>query len=261
MGLARRDQQVVEELRRQVGLEQAGVDLLQGDVAAEGEVAPAPGDRVGLGARLDRAQAPAPGVGEQLLAADAAVARSRRRASRRRRSAGAKAWTSTSPSSEWPSDWSASATRRGAGRRPGAARPARRRCRRASAAPPGGRRSARARRRRRSRPPGRSTRRNSAKARSRSGMWWRTAWPKTRSKLSSSKGSVSASVATVVTSFEPEALGGRRQLLQHPGRDVGRGRGRSITPELHQVEREVAGPGADLERVAEGLARPRRRAP
>ena len=31
-------------------------------------------------------------------------------------------------------------------------------------------------------------------------MWWRTAWPKTRSKLSSSNGSCSASVATVSTS-------------------------------------------------------------
>ena len=71
--LAAGDEQVVEELGGEVGLEQAGVDLLQGDVAAEGEAAPAPGDRFGLGARLDRAQAPAPGVGEQLLAADAAV--------------------------------------------------------------------------------------------------------------------------------------------------------------------------------------------
>ena len=56
-----------------MGLEQPGVDLLQGDVAAEGEVAPPPGDRFGLGAGLDRAQPPAPGVGEQLLAADPGV--------------------------------------------------------------------------------------------------------------------------------------------------------------------------------------------
>ena len=71
--LAGGDEQVVEELGGEVGLEQPGVDLLQGDVAAEGEVAPAPGDRFGLGAGLDRAQAPAPGVGEQLLAADVAL--------------------------------------------------------------------------------------------------------------------------------------------------------------------------------------------
>ena len=36
---------------------------------------------------------------------------------------------------------------------------------------------------------------------------------------------------------------------------------RSIDPELDQVEREVAGAGADLEGVAEGLARRARRAP
>ena len=71
--LAAGDEQVVEELGGKVGLEQAGVDLLQGHVAAEGEAPPAPGDRFGLGARLDRAQAPAPGVGQQLLAADVAI--------------------------------------------------------------------------------------------------------------------------------------------------------------------------------------------
>src|SRR3954453_5892338 len=75
--LAGADQEVVEELGGEVGLEEAGVDLLQGDVAAEGELAPAEGDRVGLGARLDRPQAPAPGVGEELLAADAAVVEAR----------------------------------------------------------------------------------------------------------------------------------------------------------------------------------------
>ena len=71
--LAGRDEQVVEELGGEVGLEHGGVDLLQGEVGAEGELAPAEGDGVGLGARLDRPQPPAPGVGEQLLAADVAV--------------------------------------------------------------------------------------------------------------------------------------------------------------------------------------------
>src|SRR6476469_510494 len=71
--LSCRDEQVVEQLSGEIRLEHARVDLLQGDVAAEGEAAPAEGDRFGLGAGLDRAQAPAPGVGEQLLAADVAA--------------------------------------------------------------------------------------------------------------------------------------------------------------------------------------------
>src|SRR5665811_911957 len=71
--LAGGEQEVVEELGGEAGLQQAGVELLQGHVAVEGEAAPAPGDRFGLGAGLDRAQAPAPGVGEQLLAADPAA--------------------------------------------------------------------------------------------------------------------------------------------------------------------------------------------
>ena len=124
-GLARRDQQVVEELGRQVRLEQAGVDLLQGHVAAEGEVAPAPGDR--SGSALDSTvRRPQP----QALASSSSppTRRSSKPASRssRRRSAGAKAWTSTSPSSAWPSDCSASAIGRRAGADERAARPARR---------------------------------------------------------------------------------------------------------------------------------------
>src|SRR5215467_730206 len=71
--LAGGDEQVVEKLGRQVGLEHGAVDLLQRHVAVKGEAAPAPGDRIRLGARLDRAQAPAPGVGEQLLATDPAL--------------------------------------------------------------------------------------------------------------------------------------------------------------------------------------------
>ena len=85
-------------------------------------------------------------------------------------------------------------------------------------------------------------------------MWWRTAWPKTRSKLSSSKGSASASVTTVVTPATPSesAVALSREALQHPGRDVGRGQPFDDA-ELHEVEREVAGAGADLEPVAEAL--------
>ena len=51
---------------------------------------------------------------------------------------------------------------------------------------------------------------------------------------------------------QSQARGGARQLLQHPGRDVGRGQPPD-QPLLHQVEREVAGPGADLERVVEAI--------
>ena len=148
--LAAGDQQVVEELGREAGLEQAGVDLLQGDVAAEGEVSPLPGDRFGLGARLDRAQAPAPGVGEQLLAADvapleagcAAAGGAGRRGRRRGRRPLPRArgrWTARPPAT---SARPAPTSPRQAGAATG---------RSASAAQPAGRHSGRARRRRRSR--------------------------------------------------------------------------------------------------------------
>ena len=55
---------------------------------------------------------------------------------------------------------------------------------------------------------------------------------------------------------EPERRGALGQGLEHPRRDVGRGRPLD-QPELQQVEREIAGARADLERVAErarGLA-------
>ena len=54
--------------------------------------------------------------------------------------------------------------------------------------------------------------------------------------------------------LEPERLGGGGEPLQHPRRDVGRGQPLDH-PELDQVEREVAGARADLQRVAEA-ARP-----
>ena len=83
-------------------------------------------------------------------------------------------------------------------------------------------------------------------------MWWRTAWPKTRSKLSSSKGSSSASVATVSASRpRSSAVAARRCSI--PG-EMSVAVSRSIDPELQQVEREVAGAGADLEPVAEAGA-------
>jgi hypothetical protein len=53
--------------------------------------------------------------------------------------------------------------------------------------------------------------------------------------------------------LEAQALGGPRQLLQHPCRDVGGGEALDHA-ELQQVEREVAGAGADLQPRAEALA-------
>ena len=230
--LAAGDEQVVEELGRQVGLEQAGVDLLQGDVAAEGEAAPAPGDRFGLGGRLDRAQAPAPGVGEQLLAADVAVLEAG--VAQQPAQVGGGEGVDVDLALERVAVGLlglGDGARLGADQR--AARRARRAGRPASAARRGGRRSARARRRRRSRRPGRSTRRNSAKARSRSGMWWRTAWPKTRSKLSSSKGSSSASVATVSTS-RPSASAVAASRFSIPG-EMSVAVSRSIAPSCSRL--------------------------
>ena len=91
-------------------------------------------------------------------------------------------------------------------------------------------------------------------------MWWRIAWPKTRSKLSSANGSASASVAD---RRRPRARARRRSresVASIPG-EMSVAVARSISPELQQVEREVAGAGADLERVAERARRLARRAP
>ena len=85
-------------------------------------------------------------------------------------------------------------------------------------------------------------------------MWWRTAWPKTRSKLSSSKGSFSASVRDRARPRARARRRSRSSVSSMPG-EMSVAVARSITPELEQVEREVAGAGADLQRVAEA-ARP-----
>jgi hypothetical protein len=53
--------------------------------------------------------------------------------------------------------------------------------------------------------------------------------------------------------LDAERVGGRRQPLQHPGGDVGGGQPLDHA-ELDEVEREVAGARADLQRVAEGAA-------
>src|SRR5437588_745317 len=116
----------------------------------------------------------------------------------RARADGAKACTSTTPSS------TASASRSAPGAT-AAARTARRQSGAASDANRLGTPASRSPQREgspanRTVPPGASTRANSANARSRSGMWWSTACPSTRSKLSSGKGRRSASAASVRTS-------------------------------------------------------------
>ena len=59
-------------------------------------------------------------------------------------------------------------------------------------------------------------------------MWWRTAWPKTRSKLSSANGSCSASVRTVSTST-PSVGGARESVASIPG-EMSVAVARSISP-------------------------------
>ena len=67
---ARRDQQVVEELRRQPRLQDLVVEPLQRQVAAEGEPAPAARDLIGICARLQGPDGPPMDRSEELLAAD-----------------------------------------------------------------------------------------------------------------------------------------------------------------------------------------------
>ena len=59
-------------------------------------------------------------------------------------------------------------------------------------------------------------------------MWCRTAWPKTRSKLPSSKGSRSASASTVFT-FSPSSLALAVSVFSIPG-EMSVAVARSITP-------------------------------
>src|ERR1700733_1068858 len=77
-GAPRRQQQVVEDGRRQPGLEQLLVDALEKQVAAERILAPEHRHVGRIGARLERAVEPSEPVGEKLLAADMHVGESRR---------------------------------------------------------------------------------------------------------------------------------------------------------------------------------------
>ena len=245
-GLARaREHQVVEDRRRQARLEQPAVELLQQQVAAVGVLAPGPRNVVGLGGRLERAVGPAEPVGEQLLAADAHVAEAGVARQRGRARAGAKAWTSTTPSSAAsgapPSAGGAGrapiarrhsgasaaagalgharqavAVARGLARRTAACRRARARARTRRTRAPG--RGCGAARRGRAR--GRSSRRRTAAARR------RRAW----------------------SAPQAQALGVGRERREHARRDVAAG-GLLDQAGAQQVEREVAGSRADLERA------------
>ena len=64
-------------------------------------------------------------------------------------------------------------------------------------------------------------------------MWWRIAWPKTRSKLSSANGSGSASVATVSTS-SPSSPALRRSVASIPG-EMSVAVARSISPSCSRL--------------------------
>ena len=67
--------------------------------------------------------------------------------------------------------------------------------------------------------PGRARARTRRTPARRSGMWCSTAWPSTRSKLSSANGSRSASAGSVLhLEAEPLRVGAQRR--EHPGRDV-----------------------------------------
>ena len=231
-----------------MGLEQAGVDLLQGDVAAEGEAAPAPGDRFRLGGRLDRAQAPAPGVGEQLLAADPAVLEAGRAQYAPQVGGGEGVDVDLALQGV--------AVRllglgHGAAARPHqlAARRGRRSSRPASAPRPAGRRSGRARRRRRSRRRGAApggTRRRPARGRGCG------AGPRGRRRGRSSRPRRAAPRPRSRPSRPPGRAPRRwsESRFSIPG-EMSVAVSRSNHPELEQVEREVAGAGADLQPVAE----------
>ena len=147
-----------------------------------------------------------------------------------------------SPPSRWPSA-------AGAARMQPPPERARRRSPRAWARWRCGRRSATARRRRTAARPGRSTRRNSPKARSRSGRWCSTAWPKTRSKDVVLERQL-LGVAGDGRDVEAQAHGVGLQRVEHPGRDVG-AHGVAHDAGLQHVQAEVAGAGADLQRALE----------
>ena len=208
----------------------------------EGEAPPPERHLGGLGARLERAERPAPRVRQQLLAADLPIAeagvaqqqvagRPGRTRGRRPR-ARARDRTRRPPRRQWP-EW-----------RPARRAPAARRL--ASGGPRSGRRSGTARRRRRGCP-----------------------GPQHAVELAERATEVGDVVKDRVTEHQVEGAVGEREGLglghggrhleaqvasraleggQHPGRDVRGGQARDGAG-LEQVQPEVAGAGADLQRV------------
>ena len=77
---AGREQQVVEQLRRQVRLEHGLVDLLESDVALEGEVPPGDRDRLRCRGRLPSSACPSPRRWRRVLRRGPGCVRSRPRA-------------------------------------------------------------------------------------------------------------------------------------------------------------------------------------
>ena len=142
------DQQVVEELRREMRLEHLVVQSLQRQIAAEREAAPPRGHLVGLGARLEGPHGPAVDRREQLLATDPDLGEVR--AARRTAAARRERRRARRPPARERGRWPRPRGSRGEARRasPGArAAPASRRC--ASGSLRESLRSGRARRRRR----------------------------------------------------------------------------------------------------------------
>ena len=90
-----------------------------------------------------------------------------------------------------------------------------------------------------------------------SGRWWSTAWPRTRSNDSSANGSRSASARRTSTS-RPRSVAVASSRLSIPG-EMSIAVASSTIPRREQVEREVAGPGADLERAPVPTWRPTER--
>ena len=84
-------------------------------------------------------------------------------------------------------------------------------------------------------------------------MWCSTAWPSTRSKLVIRERQRSASAGRVPTS-RPSRSALAASVCEHPRRDVAAG-GVLDQPAEQQVEREVAGPRADLERARDSAPR------
>ena len=256
--LARRDHQVVEDLRRQPRLEQRAVDLLQREVAAERVLEPRPsgcrrGSALASSVRLNQpnqfASSSSPlhaDVGEARAAASAARGRrgrtrgrrppTRARARRRRRSAAAPL----------------------RGRRPRPHRPApQRRGAHGGALRPGGDAVALARRLagEEQRPAGaQHARELGERARRASGRWCSTAWPSTRSNDVVRERQLGG-----VAGGGLDARARARARWPRASRAC-RARCRcrwpcSTTPGLQEVEREVAGARADLERARERAGR------